>query len=80
MIQSLTPTRWCATSLAKLAYIQVPIARLYGGIYDIYIYTYVLYIYIYILSRFKRMKLRFLVAHAGCLTLRLTEVDSEVDG
>ena len=78
MIQSLTPTRWCTTSLAKLAYIQVPIARLYWGIYDIYIYTYVLYIYI--LSRFKRMKLRFLVAHAGCLTLRLTEVDSEVDG
>ena len=78
MIQSLTPTRWCATSLAKLAYIQVPIARLYGGIYDIYIYICI--IYIYILSRFKRMKLRFLVAHAGCLTLRLTEVDSEVDG
>ena len=48
------------------------------------------YHYIYIHTSYtsylnlKRMNLRFLVAHAGCLTVRLTErlveVDGEVDG
>ena len=46
---------------------------------SLYIYTsYTSYL------NFKRMNLRFLVAHAGCLTVRLTErlveVDGEVDG
>jgi hypothetical protein len=59
MIQSLTPTRWCTTSLAKLAYIQVPIARLYWGIYDIYIYTYVLYIYTYVLYIYIHMYYKY---------------------